>query len=72
MQAAFIDFGSGKAFLPLTKFISYFKIPHNEKVIDRSKNQNEDIEDEKQTKKQFLSFYRKYKIQDVIKKDQVY
>ena len=29
------------------------------------------MEDEKQTKKQFLSFYRKYKIQDVIKKDQV-
>ena len=73
LQAAFIDFGSEKkAFLPFDEIHpSYFKIPHNEKIIDSSKNHNEDVEDDKQTKKQFLSFYRKYKIQDVIKKDQV-
>ena len=32
---------------------------------------NSDIDDEKENKRHFLSFYRKYKIQDVIKKDQV-
>ncbi|MFL2533335.1 MAG: Rne/Rng family ribonuclease [Alphaproteobacteria bacterium] len=72
LQAAFIDFGSEKkAFLPFDEIHpSYFKIPHNEKNINND-NSNEDIEDEKKNKKQFLSFYRKYKIQDVIKKDQV-
>ena len=41
LQAAFIDFGSEKkAFLPFDEIHpSYFKIPHNEKVIDSSKNQ---------------------------------
>ena len=72
LQAAFIDFGSEKkAFLPFDEIHpSYFKIPHNEKILNDS-NSNQDVDDEKKNKKQFLSFYRKYKIQDVIKKDQV-
>ena len=72
LQAAFIDFGSEKkAFLPFDEIHpSYFKIPHNEKTLNND-NYNDDINDEKKNKKQFLSFYRKYKIQDVIKKDQV-
>ena len=72
LQAAFIDFGSEKkAFLPFDEIHpSYFKIPHNEKIVNND-SFNEDIDDEKKNKKQFLSFYRKYKIQDVIKKDQV-
>ena len=72
LQAAFIDFGSEKkAFLPFDEIHpSYFKIPHNEKIVNNDSS-NEDIDDEKKNKKQFLSFYRKYKIQDVIKKDQV-
>lgn len=71
LQAAFIEFGSEKkAFLPFDEIHpSYFKIPHNEKVYEN--NNNNEIDDEKENKKQFLSFYRKYKIQDVIKKDQV-
>ena len=72
LQAAFIEFGSEKkAFLPFDEIHpSYFKIPHNEKILI-NKNENNEIDDEKENKKQFLSFYRKYKIQDVIKKDQV-
>jgi ribonuclease E len=72
LQAAFIDFGSEKkAFLPFDEIHpSYFKIPHNEKIVNND-SPNEEIDDEKKNKKQFLSFYRKYKIQDVIKKDQV-
>ena len=72
LQAAFIDFGSEKkAFLPFDEIHpSYFKIPHNEKILNNDYS-NQDIDDEKKNKKQFLSFYRKYKIQDVIKKDQV-
>ncbi len=72
LQAAFIDFGSEKkAFLPFDEIHpSYFKIPHNEKIINND-GKSEDIDDEKENKKQFLSFYKKYKIQDVIKKDQV-
>ena len=72
LQAAFIDFGSEKkAFLPFDEIHpSYFKIPHNEKILNDG-NLNQDVDDEKKNKKQFLSFYRKYKIQDVIKKDQV-
>ena len=72
LQAAFIDFGSEKkAFLPFDEIHpSYFKIPHNEKILNDG-NSNQDVDDEKKNKKQFLSFYRKYKIQDVIKKDQV-
>ncbi len=72
LQAAFIEFGSEKkAFLPFDEIHpSYFKIPHNEKLF-LNKDKNIEIEDEKENKKQFLSFYRKYKIQDVIKKDQV-
>ncbi len=72
LQAAFIDFGTEKkAFLPFDEIHpSYFKIPHNEKIL-KNENSNEEIDDEKKNKKQFLSFYRKYKIQDVIKKDQV-
>ena len=73
MQAAFIDFGSEKkAFLPFDEIHpSYFKIPHNEKLIETKDDKNNDAEEEKQNRKNFLSFYRKYKIQDVIKKDQV-
>ena len=73
LQAAFIDFGSEKkAFLPFDEIHpSYFKIPHNEKLIETDKNKPTNETDEKQNKKHFLSFYRKYKIQDVIKKDQV-
>jgi ribonuclease E len=72
LQAAFIEYGQDKkAFLPFDEIHpSYFKIPHNEKFT--SSNQKEDeVDDEKESKKHFLSFYRKYKIQDVIKKDQV-
>tara|TARA_A100001011_G_scaffold4986_1_gene5774 strand:+ start:2293 stop:3945 length:1653 start_codon:yes stop_codon:yes gene_type:complete len=73
LQAAFIEFGSEKkAFLPFDEIHpSYFKIPHNEKTIINNSEKNNDVEDEKESKKHFLSFYRKYKIQDVIKKDQV-
>ncbi len=73
LQAAFIDFGSEKkAFLPFDEIHpSYFKIPHNEKKLVNGSTKNSDIDDEKENKKHFLSFYRKYKIQDVIKKDQV-
>tara|TARA_Y200000002_G_C22657745_1_gene654284 strand:- start:269 stop:1921 length:1653 start_codon:yes stop_codon:yes gene_type:complete len=73
LQAAFIEFGSEKkAFLPFDEIHpSYFKIPHNEKIILKEKEGNSQIDDEKESKKHFLSFYRKYKIQDVIKKDQV-
>ena len=73
LQAAFIDFGSDKkAFLPFDEIHpSYFKIPHNEKIIKTNNEKLDEVEDEKQNKKHFLSFYRKYKIQDVIKKDQV-
>ncbi len=73
LQAAFIEFGSEKkAFLPFDEIHpSYFKIPHNEKVFSNDYEKNNEIDDEKDNKKNFLSFYRKYKIQDVIKKDQV-
>ena len=73
LQAAFVEFGSEKkAFLPFDEIHpSYFKIPHNEKIVVKENDSFSDIEDGKETKKQFLSFYRKYKIQDVIKKDQV-
>ncbi len=73
LQAAFIEFGyEKKAFLPFDEIHpSYFKIPHNEKILENSNQNNNEIDDEKQIKKHFLSFYRKYKIQDVIKKDQV-
>jgi ribonuclease E len=72
LQAAFIEFGSEKkAFLPFDEIHpSYFKIPHGEKILINN-DKNTEIDDEKENKKQFLSFYRKYKIQDVIKKDQV-
>ncbi len=73
LQAAFIEFGSEKkAFLPFDEIHpSYFKIPHNEKILADGNQKNNEIDDEKESKKHFLSFYRKYKIQDVIKKDQV-
>ncbi len=73
LQAAFIDFGSEKkAFLPFDEIHpSYFKIPHNEKTVNTTNSKNDDLDDHRNNKKNFLSFYRKYKIQDVIKKDQV-
>ena len=73
LQAAFIEFGSEKkGFLPFDEIHpSYFKIPHNEKVIINQKGKDNEIDDPKENRKNFLSFYRKYKIQDVIKKDQV-
>ena len=72
LQAAFIEFGSEKkAFLPFDEIHpSYFKTSHKEKILS-NKNEESEIDDEKENKKHFLSFYRKYKIQDVIKKDQV-
>ncbi len=73
LQAAFIEFGSEKkAFLPFDEIHpSYFKIPHSEKILTNKDEKSNEIDDEKDNKKHFLSFYRKYKIQDVIKKDQV-
>ncbi len=73
LQAAFIEFGTEKkAFLPFDEIHpSYFKIPHTEKFYSNSKSKDGDTEDFKDNKKHFLSYYRKYKIQDVIKKDQV-
>ncbi len=73
LQAAFIEFGSEKkAFLPFDEIHpSYFKIPHNEKILTNNSEKIHDIDEEKENKRNFLSFYRKYKIQDVIKKDQV-
>ena len=72
LQSAFIEYGQEKkAFLPFDEIHpSYFKIPHNEKFTSSSQKVDE-ADDEKESKKHFLSFYRKYKIQDVIKKDQV-
>ena len=73
LQAAFIEFGSEKkGFLPFDEIHpSYFKIPHNEKILINQNEKYNEIDDIKESKKKFLSFYRKYKIQDVIKKDQV-
>ena len=73
LQAAFIEFGSEKkAFLPFDEIHpSYFKIPHNEKIFTNNNEKIPDEDEEKENKRNFLSFYRKYKIQDVIKKDQV-
>ncbi len=73
LQAAFIEFGTEKkAFLPFDEIHpSYFKIPHNEKILLNDNEKSNEIDDEKENKRNFLSFYRKYKIQDVIKKDQV-
>ena len=73
LQAAFIEFGSEKkAFLPFDEIHpSYFKIPHNEKTLVNDSEKKHVTDEEKESKKHFLSFYRKYKIQDVIKKDQV-
>ena len=73
LQAAFIEFGSEKkAFLPFDEIHpSYFKIPHNEKIFTNNNEKIPDEDEEKENKRIFLSFYRKYKIQDVIKKDQV-
>ena len=73
LQAAFIEFGSErKAFLPFDEIHpSYFKIPHREKLLANDNEKTNEIDEERENKKHFLSFYRKYKIQDVIKKDQV-
>ena len=73
LQAAFIEFGSEKkAFLPFDEIHpSYFKIPHSEKTLVKDSENKHVTDEEKESKKHFLSFYRKYKIQDVIKKDQV-
>jgi len=76
LQAAFVDYGEEKkAFLPFDEIHpSYFKIPTSDKKIEKnetSQNEVNPIDDEKINKKNFLDFYRKYKIQDVIKKDQV-
>ena len=74
LQAAFVDYGEEKkAFLPFDEIHpSYFKIPQADKiVVDPNDDIGEVVDDEKTSKKNFLDFYRKYKIQDVIKKDQV-
>ena len=56
LQAAFIEFGSEKkAFLPFDEIHpSYFKIPHNEKVIHNNKENAKEIDDDKDDKKHFL------------------
>ena len=66
LQAAFIEFGSEKkAFLPFDEIHpSYFKIPHNEKLLVKNDEKNIDIDDEKENKKNFLSFYRKFNHQE--------
>ncbi len=73
LQAAFIEFGSEKkAFLPFDEIHpSYFKLPHKEKILENDNAKTNEIDEERNNTKDFLSFYRKYKIQDVIKKDQV-
>ena len=74
LQAAFVDYGEDKkAFLPFDEIHpSYFKIPQSDKVTNEAGEVNDDnVDQEKNNKKNFLDFYRKYKIQDVIKKDQV-
>ena len=74
LQAAFVEYGEDKkAFLPFDEIHpSYFKIPQSDKVTDEAGEANDDnVDQEKNNKKNFLDFYRKYKIQDVIKKDQV-
>lgn len=74
LQAAFVDYGEDrKAFLPFDEIHpSYFKIPQSDKVTDEAGEVKDDnFDQEKNNKKNFLDFYRKYKIQDVIKKDQV-
>ena len=62
LQAAFIEFGSEKkGFLPFDEIHpSYFKIPHEEKILSIESNKNNDEEGIKESKKNFLSFYRKY------------
>ena len=74
LQAAFVDYGEDKkAFLPFDEIHpSYFKIPQSDLKKDEiTKSDSDDQDQEKTNKKNFLDFYRKYKIQDVIKKDQV-
>ncbi len=74
LQAAFVDYGEDKkAFLPFDEIHpSYFKIPQSDQEIKNIDNKEvEVVDDEKTNKRNFLDFYRKYKIQDVIKKDQV-
>ena len=74
LQAAFVDYGEDrKAFLPFDEIHpSYFKIPQSDKITEEVNATNDDnLNQEKNNKKNFLDFYRKYKIQDVIKKDQV-
>ena len=58
LQAAFIEFGAEKkAFLPFDEIHpSYFKIPHNEKILVSNNEINNEIDDEKESKKQFLIF----------------
>ena len=52
LQAAFIEFGSEKkAFLPFDEIHpSYFKIPHNEKILENGSQKNNEIDDEKENK----------------------
>ena len=74
LQAAFVEYGEEKkAFLPFDEIHpSYFKIPQSDKETEEvTTTDSDDRDQEKTNKKNFLDFYRKYKIQDVIKKDQV-
>ena len=75
LQAAFVEYGEDKkAFLPFDEIHpSYFKIPSTDKKFNEKSGDEltNEVQDDKVDKKNFLSFYRKYKIQDVIKKDQV-
>ena len=47
LQAAFIEFGSEKkAFLPFDEIHpSYFKIPHDEKILKNGSQKNNEIDD---------------------------
>lgn len=86
LQAAFVDLGEGKTgFLPFSEIHpDYFNIPVSDKEeviknlhekIDINKESNdkdeEEEDDEKQGGKVLLDCYQNYKIQEVVKKDQV-
>ena len=58
LQAAFIDFGSEKkAFLPFDEIHpSYFKIPHNEKLIETKDDKNNDVKKKNKIERIFYHF----------------
>ena len=74
LQAAFIDFGSEKkAFLPFDEIHpSYFKIPHNEKLIETKDDKNNDAEEEKQNRKNFYHFIENIRFKMLSRKIKFY